>query len=868
MKNTSILTLIFIFLFKTLSSQNTYELWGTLPKRGPVSNNGSIYKTDSAGNNFSLVTSFTPQNANYNGYIPYNYIPVTSSAGKIYGASQAGGQNGVGTIFEFDPQTNHYQALYHFYAPTGKMPAASLVVSPDDKLFGIAKSGGPNNFGCIYSYNINSHNYSVLHYFNNLNDDFLIFASNAKLYGCLMRGGTNNLGYIFQCDTATGAFSVLYNFDSINGYNPFGNLVETNGGIIYGTTHDGGAYDKGVIFSFDINTGTYSKKFDFDSINGQHPLGGLSKISNSYIAGMTYSGGVNNRGVIFKYKISTGQFSKVHDFVSGKYPRGILTRNGAGDIYGVCPQGGLSNKGTVFKLDQSMQNFTAVFDFDTVLNGVPSGYNYSSLIVAGYGLLYGQAGKYFYKYKLINGAVTAVYNYYGYAARTPMGPLMQAADGYLYGTTLTGGIYNKGVIFRIDPLSGEWKVLYEFKQSDGINTKTALIQASNGKLYGNATGGGYFNQGTLYEYDIASNTLAVKKNYNLPPVGALTESNGKLYGVFGVSAGSDGEIFEYDMQTGTLTLKALLRYPFRGMVKAPNGKLYGVDMMGGAYLQGSLYEYVPGQNYTLIKHSFKDSTGDWPTVGLVIGNNGKFYGTTRHGGTNNSGVLYEYDMSTNTYTVLYNFPYLINGTWSDLMQSVNGKLYITTKKGGMFNYGQLLEYDLVSNTMTTKMDFNTNVGAYTYYAPVSVSYCSEVFDSLTVNTCGTYTVPSGDSTYTVYGNYTVYDTLQNSCGNDSILIINLTLSSCPGWEESQVNSLELKVFPNPAKNRFLLKLSGDLPLNGYLTIYDILGRRIYNRMINSYLHEYEEEITIKQKGVYLIKYRGKTKNISRKIMIY
>ncbi|MBL4624602.1 MAG: leucine-rich repeat domain-containing protein, partial [Flavobacteriales bacterium] len=45
--------------------------------------------------------------------------------------------------------------------------------------------------------------------------------------------------------------------------------------------------------------------------------------------------------------------------------------------------------------------------------------------------------------------------------------------------------------------------------------------------------------------------------------------------------------------------------------------------------------------------------------------------------------------------------------------------------------------------------------------------CSATSSNFNTSNCLTYTVPSGDETYTAMGNYTVYDTLSNSCGSDS-----------------------------------------------------------------------------------------------------
>lgn len=59
---------------------------------------------------------------------------------------------------------------------------------------------------------------------------------------------------------ATGSFTV-------------GNLKQSLNGKLYGMTSLGGANNQGTIFSYDISTSTYSKRFDFLSANGYYPLG-------------------------------------------------------------------------------------------------------------------------------------------------------------------------------------------------------------------------------------------------------------------------------------------------------------------------------------------------------------------------------------------------------------------------------------------------------------------------------------------------------------------------------------------------------------------------------------------------------------------
>ena len=64
------------------------------------------------------------------------------------------------------------------------------------------------------------------------------------------------------------------------------------------------------------------------------------------------------------------------------------------------------------------------------------------------------------------------------------GSLMLASDGKLYGMTSEGGSGNVGVIFSFDPSASTYTKLKDFDNTDGASPLGSLMQASDGKLYG------------------------------------------------------------------------------------------------------------------------------------------------------------------------------------------------------------------------------------------------------------------------------------------------------------------------------------------------------------------------------------------------
>jgi len=145
-------------------------------------------------------------------------------------------------------------------------------------------------------------------------------------------------------------------------------------------------------------------------------------------------------------------------------------------------------------------------------------------------------------------------NFYSFCAKAdcadggfPSGALIQGTDGNLYGTTTVGGPgcteydYECGTVFKIT-LGGEITTLYTFCLQagcpDGGDPQGAIVQASDGNFYGTASGGGTGGGGTIYR---------------LTPTGTLTV----LYSFCSTSGCADGDD------------------PVGGLAVGPDGALYG-----------------------------------------------------------------------------------------------------------------------------------------------------------------------------------------------------------------------------------------------------------------------------------------------------
>ena len=103
-----------------------------------------------------------------------------------------------------------------------------------------------------------------------------------ELWGMTQNGGANYLGVIFKIDTVNNTYTKVFDFDGTqNGEYPTGSLLQASNELVYGLASEGGANDFGVLFEYNCDSNTFTKKIDFDGVNnGKHPLGDLIQASN------------------------------------------------------------------------------------------------------------------------------------------------------------------------------------------------------------------------------------------------------------------------------------------------------------------------------------------------------------------------------------------------------------------------------------------------------------------------------------------------------------------------------------------------------------------------------------------------------------
>jgi uncharacterized repeat protein (TIGR03803 family) len=286
-----------------------------------------------------------------------------------------------------------------------------------------------------------------------------------------------------------------------------------------------------------------------------------------------------------------------------------------------------------------------------------------------------------------NGALSTLY-VFGPVTNADHGPLdgaapnaglVQGSDGYFYGTTYAGGTSislgtsGYGTVFKITT-NGVLTSLYSFADAnDGANPVAALVQGSDGNLYGTTEGDGTYtyNYGTVFE--ISTN-------------GALTS------------------LYSFDGYDGAI--------PRGSLVQGSDGNFYGTTWLGGTGFDvysdntayGTVFKISTNGSLTSL-HTF-DYTGygSTPSAGLALGSDGNFYGSTSGGFLEEPSL---FKISANgVFTNLYSFTGSgrVIGPSAKLVQGGDGSLYGTTKSGGANNSGAVFKTNTNKIAPTTAIN--------------------------------------------------------------------------------------------------------------------------------------------------------------------
>jgi uncharacterized repeat protein (TIGR03803 family) len=331
-----------------------------------------------------------------------------------------------------------------------------------------------------------------------------------------------------------------------------------------------------------------------------------------------------------------------------------------------------------------------------------------------------------------------------YPGANPYAGLALGSDGNFYGTTTSGGANNYGTIFQLTP-GGAFTSLLSFNGTNGATPYAAPVQGSDGNFYGTTFTGGVSNWGTIYQ--ITTNgtftNLFSFTGTNNPYLGAnpgaalVPAGDGSFYGTadYGgdstnvipiISGAGYGTIFQLTTN-GTVVVPVFLDYtngahPSGGLVLGQDGSFYGTTTCGGRGISstfpgfGTVFKMTPDGTFTNLYLFNGSSDGGFIYAGLVQGGDGNLYGAAFSGGQG-YGTLFK--VSTNgSFTLLHTFTFFENGSpYGGLTEGSDGNFYGTTY--GTYTYGGVFKLT-PGGAFTNLVSFTGTGGAYPGVRPDGV----------------------------------------------------------------------------------------------------------------------------------------------------
>ena len=322
-------------------------------------------------------------------------------------------------------------------------------------------------------------------------------------------------------------------------------------------------------------------------------------------------------------------------------------------------------------------------------------------------------------------------NLLGYGVR--LNTLMQATDGLIYGTLQSHNQYD-GQLFSMDPVTEQVKILFAFDDNVtyGYSPSSGLVEIA-GELYGTCNAGGSASNpgGTIWKWNIATNTFTVlhsidsNSDEGVNPYGTLLYTGGKLYGTCS-NGGSEnsGTLFEFDPIGVTYTVLVQMNsnesiiYPQGPLVEVIPGELWGTSTNGGTNDSGTVFKYTLSTGIDEIVFFLDDISvsGEYigASGGVMLASDGNVYFNTNNGGVDDNGTICQItDISTiPVLSIVHSFD--IDYGYGDAVCPVEiaGNLYGCTNdsyEGGTgcsFPVGSIYKYDLSVGIFTTLHTFN------------------------------------------------------------------------------------------------------------------------------------------------------------------
>ena len=741
------------------------DLFGTT-RFGGAYDQGTVFEIAYTGGTPTTLVSFNGAN----GQIPEAPL-IADAAGDLFGTTTGGGANNLGTVFEIVKTSGTYAStpttLVSFNGSDGQGHVAGLIADGAGNLFGTTEFGGANNVGTVFELvnNGGSYNLTTLVTFNITNGAVpfggLIADAAGDLFGTTDGGGANSHGTVFELVNGGGgsySLTTLISFNGANGSSPQAPLIADAAGDLFGTTQQGGANNDGTVFEL-VNSGggsyTTTTLVSVDVNNGRGPQAALFADAAGDLFGTTSLGGSIGDGTVFEITC-TGFQVAVSPVFSGSTATSAAEEGGLVTLGATVAPLNVAIGVTITGLAHDLSAFNGGIYTAGTGNWTGTAAQFNALTFHA-----GEDGS-----QTLSITATTTGPEAGTAIESYALTVDPVAENPVFGgLTATSAAEANPVISGSTATSAALTTLVNFNGSNGAFPYAGVIADAAGDLFGTTQDGGANGIGTVFEiaktgggYASTPTTLVSFGGLNgaYPYGGLIADAAGDLFGttlgggpqwVAGILGGNggNGTVFEIAKTAGGYAGTPTTLVSFNGsngqnpqavgLIADAAGDLFGTTLTGGANGPGTVFEIAyTGGGYastptTLV--SFNGSNGAWPVAGLIADAAGDLLGTTSTGGANGIGTVFEITYTGGSYastpTILVNF----SGTdgakpFGVLVADAAGDLFGTTYQGGPQWVGGILGgsnpvygtvFEIVktaggyASTPTTLVSFNGSNGA-------------------------------------------------------------------------------------------------------------------------------------------------------------
>jgi uncharacterized repeat protein (TIGR03803 family) len=334
--------------------------------------------------------------------------------------------------------------------------------------------------------------------------------------------------------------------------------------------------------------------------------------------------------------------------------------------------------------------------------------------------------------------LTTLASFNGSDGASPKAGLVLGSDGLYYGTTIQGGTFAFGTVFKITT-TGALSNLVFFNGTNGARPFAGLALGFDNNFYGTTWQGGSSNLGTVFRITTngALTTLISFSGTNgsKPAARLLATADGNFYGTtFEGGVSNFGTVYRIT-SNGVLTTLASFTgtngaNPYGKLIQGADGFLYGTTVNGGIGNWGTIFKTTTNGALTVL-YPFDGLNGASPYGGLLQESSGILYGSATYGGGGFDGTVQSgngtvFQLTTNgAFQLLHAF----NAIGSDganpqasLVKGSDSNLYGTTILGGTNGYGTVFQIT-TNGTFTSLVSFNfDDFGAQPYCTLATGAY--------------------------------------------------------------------------------------------------------------------------------------------------